>query len=483
MKIKRLLPLALSLWLMVGIAAAEFSPAATAIRQGYLSGQPYSLRVSAQAEAWLDIAPETLAALRGWLDTARLSLTLQKRQDGETALAGLFYKDQPVFTIMSSMGDEQADMTLEVPGSLAATRFIGTVETPPWQLLLGAQPRLPDLVEVESAIIQIADLSMARLLPFEKAEKGSVSIKNAGRGASRLVYTLKAEEAQALWEQAKPEMLPLFGRLSAEMPRLGAPFLQGLGTLAFTRAFTLKRFLDKDGKDLGLQITGTVDISGQARRLTLFCGQSESGLYLSLKFPATRGRDTLEVQVSLAYKPGIVQGDWRYQSVFGEEKLEASGKVDLKSSPEKAGERISGSLSARLKLSGRTTDHLLTPDLFLTENTAEGTLGYKEQAGKAVLRDLAISLSLAPGGEITGPVALSEVHLAQADEEQISLSATQIQLALMPVLKDFLFALPMQTRLLVLHDIGRERRTQGESVAPLGEDMHQFTVTDTNVEP
>ncbi len=484
MRIRRLLSFVLCLFMAAGMASAEFSPAVSALNQAYLSGQAYALRLSVKALAWPDVSPETLAALQGWLDTAQLSLSLGKEEGRETALAQLSGNGQPVFTIMNRIGGEQADMTLEVPGSLAATRYVGTKALPPWQRLLGALPRLTDVSEAGSALKQIAALSLARLLPFEKAVKGGVSIKNAGRAASQLVYALKAEETQALWEQAGPELLPLLARLADELPFLNEGFLHSLGTLVFTRSFTLKRYLNGDGSDLGLQITGTMEFDGQARKLTLFCGQSDKGLYLSLKCPASRGGDTLEIQVSLAYAAGRVQGDWRYKTIFGEEKLEASGKADLKSNPEAAGERIFGNLSMRLKTPVRTADFLLTPDFRLKDGTAQGTLGYSEREGKSVIRDLAFTLDLLPAGEIKGPEALAEIHLDQAGGEQATLSAAQVRLALMPALKEFLFSLPLPARLLVLHDFGRVRRTQGESVAPLVDgQIYQFTVTDTDEEP
>ncbi len=483
MRGRRLLPIALSLLILTGAASAEFSTAFSALRQAYQSGQAYALRLNASVQAWPDVAPETLAALQGWLDTAQLSLSLQKQQGRETALARLSGNGQTVFTLMNRIGGDQADMTLEVPGSLAATRYVGTEALPPWQYLLGT-PRLPDVDKATSTLDEIQALSLARLLPFEKAVRSGVSIRNAGRAASQLVYTLNASEAQALWEEAGPKLLPLLGRLADDLAFSSEDFMMALSSLAFTRALTLKRYLNDNGSGLGFQITGTIQLKGQARGVTVFFGQSDRGLYLSLKSPATRGGDTLEVRVSLAYAAGRVQGDWRYKSILTGKKLEASGKVDLKNSPEGQGERISGSLTARLRFPDRTADLLLTPDLLLDGSGASGTIKYTEQAGKTVLRDLALSLDLSPVGEIRGPEALAEVRLEQAGAEQIALSAAQVRPALMPALKGFLFSLPLPVRLLVLHDFGRVRRTQGETV-PLTEDgqNNQFTVTDTDKQP
>ncbi len=484
MRGRRPLSIVLSLLILTGAASAEFSPAFSALDQVYQSGQAYALRLSARVQAWPDVAPETLAALQGWLDSAELSLNIGKEEGRETALARLSGNGRTVFALMSRIGGEQADMMLEVPGSLAATRYVGTEELPPWQNLLDAPPRLPDVQEAKAALNQIAALSIARLLPFEKAVKGGVSIKNAGRAASQLVYTLKAGEAQALWEEAGPALMPLLERLADDLAFSSEDFMKALSSLAFTRSFTLKRYLNDNGSSLGFQITGTIQLMGQARGVTVFFGQSDRGLYLSLKSPASRGGDTLEVRVSLAYAAGKVRGDWRYKSISDGERLEASGKVDLLNSPEGEGERISGSLTARLKFAGSTIDLLLTPDLLISGGAAGGTIEYIEQAGRNVLRDLALSLDLSPIGEIRGPEALAEVHLEQAGAEQTALSAAQVRLALMPALKDFLFSLPLPVRLLVLHDFGRVRRTQGESAAPLVDGQaHPFTVTDIDEQP
>ena len=473
----------LALALPLGALAEDIFPALAQLQKGYEAGQAYELRVTARADAWPDVAEETLAAAGEWLKSAALTLSVRKTKDSETGLARLTGGGGTLFTLMAETRGGQADMTLEVPGSLAATRYVGEEGLPPWQQLLGMEPFLPDLAEAGDAVRDIAALSLPLLLPYEKAEKSSITIKNAGRGASQLVYALKADEAQALWEGAKPGLPAALGRLFSAVPQAGEAFTRALETLSFTRAFTVKRILDAGGKDLGLQVTGTVETEGKARRLTLFGGRSGSGLYLSLKLPAARGGDTLEVQVSLATKSGSVKGDWRFKSVSGKETLEASGKVDLTESPEENGGRLQGKLTARLKLSGaakRTVDYELTPDILFRLGEAEGTLGFRELEGRTVLRDLAFSLGLAPVDGLAGPTALSEVWLAQAGEEQTALSARQVRRSLMPALKDFLFTQPLPARLLVLHDFGRERRTDGESVEPIGGGPAQFTVTDLN---
>ena len=479
---RRLLPFFLSLMLLCSGALAALSPGFAEISRFFTQGGSYTLNVSAQLNAWPDLTEQTLSALQIFLEDKQLLLQVQQEDETRHSLARLTDGALDLFALSAREDRFSAAMTLQVPDSLAATRYLGSPDLPPWQTLLGLDPNLPDPHTARSALAGIVQGALPFLLPEEKPVKTSVTIKNVGRGASQLVYALKTEQAAAFWEQASPGLLPAFDSLFNALLMGKAPAASaGLRTLKPLGALTVKRFLDKEGLDLGLQVTGTLELNGKARQLTLFGGQSADGLYLSFKLPAKRGSDTLEAQLSLAYALGSVQGDWRLKTVNGKDRLDASGAISLNSAVEDGAERLFGSLSAKIRQSGAVTqsfDYTLKPDLLYTGNALEGTLQFQERKGKAIRKDITFTLEGAMEEALQPLTALAEVDLLSASERQTALAVAQVRNALVPSFSRFLQSLSLDTRLLVLHDLGRERRTQGESVSPLNEIISQFTVID-----
>ena len=478
----RLIPFIIALMLLCSGALAALSPGLAEISRHFEQGGLYTLKLSAQLNAWPDLAEQTLSVLKAISKDKQLLLQVKREDETRHSLGRLMDGALELFTLYAWEDGTGAAMTLHVPDSLAATRYLGSPELPPWQALLGVELNLPDPVEARSALAGIAQSALPLLLPEEKPVKTAVTIKNAGRGASQLVYALKTEQAVAFWEQASPDLLPAFDRLFKALLMGKAPAASAsLRTLKPTGTLTVKRFLNKDGQDLGLQITGALELDGKARQLTLFGGQSADGLYLSFKLPAKRGNDTLEAQLSLAYASGSIKGDWRLKTVNGKDRLDASGAISLKSTAEDAAERLTGSLSAKIRRSGAVTqsfDYMLKPDLFLSGTALEGTLQFQEHKAKTIRKDIIFTMNGAMDDVFQPPAALAEVDLLSADGQQTSFAAAQVRNALVPSFNRFLQDLSPDTRLLVLHDLGRERRTRGESVSPPNEVVSQFTVTD-----
>lgn len=434
----------------------------------------YALSLSLGLFAWPDLSAQTLEALAGWLSGLRLKVLLKP---GE-GLAQLLEGDEVLLHLHTQEEGELATMTLEAPGTLVATRYTATPAQPPWQLLLGSAQPLPDPASARQALLDIAAAAMPHLLAYEKAVKSSLSIKNAGKGASQLVYSLNLEQARGFWQAASPALLPaLHSLILALAPQQAASLNPALSALEVKGPLTVKRILDKEGGDLGLQITGAAALSGQTRRLTLFYGQSESGLYLSLKLPATRGGDTLEARLSLLYQADSVQGDWRLKTVSGKERLDAEGSLSLL----REGARLSGSLDATLKVSGAEdfrAQYRVEPDLLLADGQASGTLRFVELSGKTPRREIRLTLEGTAADALASPAALAEIVLLPADAQQIALETARLQAAAAGIWNRFLQTLPLPQRLLALHDLGRDRRTQGESVPVFNPDGHSFTVED-----
>lgn len=478
MRLRALMALVLALSLLCAPALAGFSPGLDALGSR-LAGGAYQLSLSATLDTWPDLDPRSLSALQGWLEKARLDLVIQ--QEDAFSQAALWQEDQQLLTLQTRGLDDQAWLALATPW-MPPVSYVGPVDSPPGHTLLGLGPWLMDPHQAAQAAQALAREALPGLLPYEKPVKTALSIKNAGRGASQLVYALKAEEAQAYWATHAPRLLPrLEALLQALLPARAAWIGEALSTLSPDGALTLKRVLDQAGEDLGLQLTGNISLLGRRHRLTLFGGWSATGGYLSLKLPAARGNDTFELQLSLARQDNRLKADWRFREVAGKDRHSASGTLDLKSVAQEGGERLHGSLTAHSQrtLAGTRSkrDFTLKPELYLKEGALSGTLDISQQVDGRLARALTLSLQGQPHGPLTPLEAMSEIALHQAEESLVALERARVQTALLPALKGFLLALPDEVRYLVLHDIGRERRAlELSGVAPLADTDGPFTV-------
>jgi len=472
---KALCALLAALTLAAG-ALAEPAPGAPGFLNGLTGQEPLSLDLTAQVSAWPDLSEGTLAALNAWLGTARLSLRLS-----ETAGNLIFSLDgKTALTAVAEQDSRGAGLSLEVPGALPATRYLSGAETPPWALLLGAESRLPDFAGAAEALQAVALAAMPGLLPHEKPSRASVSLGAAGRGASRLDYVLNAEETGLFWQAVAPKLLPALARLKNALG--GASALPDLSGAKPQGGLTVRRVLDKAGADLGFQVTGAFALPGGARRLSLSFGRSEKGTYLNLKLPALKGGDTLEARLNLKTPPGKMEGDWRVRSVSGKARRDLSGDVDLWLETLDAQQRVTGLLTVRAQTRGGEAPQDMRlearPDLAFGNGALSGTLALRQSEGRALVREVSLGLRAAPGKLPAPPEPLAEVDLRLAGPEVMEREAARLRASLAPLVRQALLALPLPERLLVLHDLGRDGRTQGDSVAPPEPPLNEFTVSD-----
>ncbi|MDI9520998.1 MAG: hypothetical protein QM308_07615 [Bacillota bacterium] len=481
--IRRLWILALALLCLLSSASAQPLTAVKPLFTTLSSGDPYALHIRAELLHWPDLAKESLAALKSWLLDAELSL-LAHEKAGESALI-LNHGDKPLLSLyLEQTGD--AGRMLVSSGDQGAFTAYSSASSLPWQALLGAGPALPRPDKARDALSAFADAALPVLQPYEKAVKTSISIKNVGKGASQLVYSLNKQEAQQVFEDSKARLLPLLDEaLTALLPASAQQISAAFSSLEAAGALTLKRFLTKEGEDLGLQLTGAFKMSGAARKLTLFYGHSDTGFYLSFKFPASKGRDTLEFQTALRFQEDSLLGDWKYKTVSGKNTETLTGEINLKTLPEAEGHRLSGGITSTLKTAGEekaSFTYSLTPDFRLQGADLEGNLRLEQSSGKTPLYGLILNFSGRPAQALAIPPSMAEVDLDSATREEVDLAAMNVKTLLLARLKSFLLALPQEARLLLLHDLGRDRRTDGQTVAPIDTDR-LFTVDEETTPP
>ena len=438
--------------------------------------------------AWPDLSAETLETMQAWMKELRLTAHAREAKGEGTSGLALYDGGRLVLQAESHQAGDESRLTLSLPGALAPTAYLGTAETPPAAILFDLS-RLPDFGPLLAALPGFSGALIPTLQAYEKAETSSATIRRVGKAASRLSYVLSAEEANAWWQQTLPALLPLWVKAAAGFP--GAVREEGarlLSSLRFTGRLSIRRLMDRDGVEIGFQVTAGLELLGKARKLDFIAGhKADTGFYLSLKLPAARGRDSLEALVSLAFpaKEGArgIQGELSLNRVLDGDKRALAAKVDLTIAPEGGGERLGGEITFQRRDTGSAPlkrDYRLTPELLADGGSLAGSLQWVESEGKKVLRDLVLTLALAPGEAPDMPSAQAQVNLRQADERALTYAKQQATQALLPYLREKLLALPQATRLLVLHDWGRERRAlDPRDTEPLPRnEAFDFTVTE-----
>jgi hypothetical protein len=290
----------------------------------------------------------------------------------------------------------------------------------------------------------------------------------------------------ALWPQAAAL---LNGAIS---PWLGQSAAQAMASFQFEDKGTLKRFVGNDGVDMGWQFTGKLSFDeDDARRVTLYGGfKADTGLYISLKLPAVKGRNDLTFNLSAKRsdqngRRGL-QADYVFTGRKGEDRLSAKGVIRLESADSPEGEQIIGSIRLDSLLApGQTQRRRLTlkPELLIKDDQLSGTLAVTQEQGTMTTLSLDLT-ALLKTGELSRPLA----EAGAKDLQSMTPGALQVERdsflqALLQPLKDFLLSLPDRQRAQLLHDMGRTQRTQGESVPPLPlSDPENFVVSDISVE-
>ncbi len=441
-----------------GVQALEL-PLMDELSGDYERGETLRLDVSAELEEYKALSAGSLPALADWLKDLSLQLDFSKsayamrlERAGETLLSlsegehegGRLLVIEPTGTGFSiSQGEPLAALLDEEPFDISPLLDL------PIAALLADVP--PDLVSL--------------LKPYETAVKRSTTVKNAGVSPRRLDYQLSAQEWNALWPDLCEELL-------RQLDWVPLSLRETLEGLRFEQAVSLKRLLNGQDEVMGWQLNTTVKLaSGQLRKLSFISGFAPGGgWYINLKTPATSGNDRLNLAVSTALEAQSLKTDVSLESRLGTERYSLKGALDLKWIED----RLSGRMWAQEKRGSEAATRLtIEPDFLLQSGVAQGKVSITAQRGDKPYLALALKASLGHGEvpELPDPSLLYELDSA--------LPAAQVALVqgLLPTVRSMLMDFPEDVRLLLLHDMGRTARTQGETVSAFSQ-MLDFVVTE-----
>lgn len=443
--LKRVLCLTLVLLLLLPAGFAQSLPLVSALLPD-LQGQGAQLTITGEIKEWNAFKGVSLAAFEEWARNS--SLTLQVGQD--YSLAALRFLDSPVVQYAQS-----PDGVVILPGG---TLYTGGEES--LSALLGG-----DLVDLDApgrflSVLRAIRNALPALPPllasYEETVKEGITIKNVGRGSQKVNYELTAAQWQGVWPQITQEIV---SALEQELP--GDPIADKaqafLRQVAFDKKGTYKRFLDKDGNDIGWQFTGTLSLMGQdARKATLYGGYIQDGLYLSVKLPALRGKNDLTLALSYALEGSKIKLDGNYRRSMNGQAETLALAVSLNTA-----KGLSGKAALTLGETGqKNTVWTLTPKLALENGTYSGTVGLSRKKGTREF-SLALNTTLAPGAVPAMPTYGRTVDLTGMDEAALAQERQRLSDTLAPALLPLLLHVPEENRLVVIHEMGRHLRVNG----------------------
>ena len=428
----------------------------------YEQGDDLSLALSAELGEWKELSAGSLPAFAEWLKDASMRVVFSK--------AGYALRvnrlGEEILSLSEAAREGKRLLTLEDLG------FEGSGGEDILSLLLGEEgPDFGWLLQLPDASVlrDLPDEALALLAPYVREVKRSAVVKNVGTSPRRLEYKLEPQEWNAIWPALKKELAYVLRGLPMNVR-------DTLESLRFEKPVTVKRLLDQQGEPMAWQMASAVLLhSGVSRKLSFSGGYAgNKGLYLSIKAPAVRGKDDLILSLSAAFDEGDVNADLSLVSRMGEERYSLKGSARLQLAVTDSGERVYGGLWAEERRGSESALRLtLEPDLVFEGGSARGKVRVlSERAGKTRL-DVALNAFMGKG-DASPTATLARIYDLGTELPQARAALTQ---ALLPLVRSVMMDFPEPARLLLLHDMGRTARTEGEAV-PAAERTPEFLVTE-----
>ena len=451
-------------------AGAEFSPRYEALsREGGAT-----LTLEAQAETLYPLSEESLNIVNGWLEGLALILTVNgdtqasAMLDGET-LMDVTVRRQNGYTVTSFAPSGGVYLTDEGEDAL--------------HLLTGKASVYPDVRELLEAYQRIAPAFFPILAgeTAPKTVKDATSIKNASASAAYENYLFKDGAMNSVWSKAAEEgILPVLKETLRDRPdwyRLAEETLLGM---EFSGESRVKRFLDKDLADMGLQLTGQAAIRGEKRKITLFGGYTPGkGGYVSLSLPAVKGKNSLKITFGgkLTEKNGVrtLTLDGAYACNQDGISEEMSLSASLKNAVKDGREDWSGKITLTVTRNKEKAVWTLTPEMAFTEEGLQGNITVQKKVGKSVRLKATVRASLKAPEEISAPMAYSAKDLRGLSPEEARVQVQAEWIPLTEAIARLISHLPQEARALLLHDLRTDAWMNGPDAPVLTNQTQQET--------
>ena len=449
---------AVMVWASSAGALAEFSP-----RYGELvRGKGAEATISAQADSLSPLRKDSLEIVNDWLSHMQVrcfagtNTRAELLRDGEAVYA-LSVQKQSGYTLTSFSPSGNAYLTApQGPDALA---------------LLAGGAEIPSMGALQEAYAAVAPALFGKLeeLAPGKLTKEPTSIKNAAASAAYQTYTFKNGALNEIWPQLLDAALPPLAQALAEHPGWYARAEELLRGLEFSGECRFKRFLDKDGRDMGMQLTGRAARGDDARKVTLFGGYTaDRGGYVSLSLPAVKGKNNLKASWSekLTQKNGLntLAVEAEYKRTMDGKTVSASLNGTLKNTIKDGDEHWTGKMTAARTENKVKTTWILTPDLAFTDGGLEGTINLQKKEGNTVKAKVNLQLLMRQAEEKPLPAAGSAKDLRGMGEAQARAAVQEELIPLAGLAASLAASLPEKDRDALLHDLRTDAWMNGPSV-------------------
>ena len=430
-----------------------------ALLAGAKAEEPRGLRleVTCGAETLPSLSGDALAAARAGLAALRLRL-----------FAG---EDRARMTLLYGDGETLLDVCTQ--GKKIWFPLSGSAYEAPKDalaLLTGSTPDIPEVCLLPGRWPAMAARMFGALEAAKpgKAVQKTATVKNAAAAASRVEYALTGEEMTALWpvllKEMEPDILAVLGDAT------GA----ALNGLIFSGDWSVKRLLDADGQDMGIQASGKGGPEGDIRKITLQYGFTEKkGGHFSLSAPAVKGKNTFkltcDLKISAKSEKTSYTLDGSYTRKLGAEAASAEWEGKMQRSPGEAGEEWAGSLMVSANF-GQKAVYTLRPTLTRDETGLHGDVRVQKKQGKTETLDVTLHLALSEETGEMPPVPAVVNRLTGLTDEQAAQVLSGETQGLSRALLRWLGTLPPETRTQFTHQLhGENWLTRQESIPPLTE--------------
>lgn len=456
-----------ALLLLGGSARAEFSPGLSAMADHQGAVQVEAGVQFSQLDSFSD---EALAALNGWLSRVRLRVSAMRPDGRSLSGCAMLLDGNDVF---SAVIQQEAGETLTAfsTGSTYITDQADALS------LLSGVGGMPDVSLIPDAYFRIAPTLYAILSAAKepKHSNDNTSIKNAVASDAYNTYTFTEEEMNAVWPRLVRVLLPEIQTVLADAPEQCQAVQTLLQALRFTGQCRFKRFLDKEGGDMGLEFTGNAASGEDARKVTLFGGFTPGrGGYLSLSLPAVKGGNLLKVtftgKLSAQEKKNTLTLSGTYARTLDGQKDTATLEATFNNAITAGAETWSGKAELDTKIGGDKANWVWKPALTLDAGGLHGEIDIQKKSGSKIMAKGTMMVNAVSVQTFSPPAADFPQDLRGKTPEEARAAVQQELAPLTGAFMRLLADMPEDARAKLTHAMRSDAWMNAPVVAPLDGD-------------
>lgn len=465
---------AVSVFLSAAVSArADFSPGWDALA----AADAVTLEIDGQIDALDGLADASLEAVNGFLSRTGAEITLNGNNDeGYRLLVRL--DGQPALTV-SAGADAEGVVTAFFPSD--GVYRTETERPDALALLTGAPETEIRPLRLAEGYRQAAPALFAALAEFvsPRQVKEKTSIQYAVSSPAYELYTFPDGSLNAAWSRTAEQLIGALPSALGENSGMISQAESLLRSLTFSGDCRVRRYLDADGRDMGLQFTGRAGLEGDMRKASLTLGYTPgTGGSLEMSLPAVTGKNSLKITLAgrVTEKNGertlTLSASRVRKTQDGNES--ASLDVTLKNAMGEDGqEHWSGKGTLTLDVGKKKTVWTFTPGLVCDRDALSGDVAVQRKEGSKTTLRATVRLRLAKAEAVPAPDGEGAVDLRGADDARARAAVMAEWPVLAGLTARMMATLPADVRARLTHDLRTDSWMTGPGAVPLEEDPSQ----------